>query len=337
MKSLIVFALLCLYFPLASGVLRFQRSQKTNYEYGRGSSSSMHVVSPKDIPVGFVGEKIFFGVPDSNDEIVCIVSQIYHHPDRNGLSVHGFINGNAEEGTFSLSCGLFGKDFDSPKCVGNIRPVSKSFSQYELRFSHDGQHTLSRVDTSRYQDSKEDKYDGLVVPKETINNFISEATSRNERRLVDTNDIIDLMVVYLPDAAAWAGGESTMPLLIDLCVDEANAIMENSQISLRFRLVHLMRTIDSTLTTPPSLGTLLGYGTHFAGVDDPNGILDTEQNLRVTYKADLLVLIGAPSDVCGIAWVGANNKYSTSATSINCAIGGLTFTHEVSSYVEFES
>jgi hypothetical protein len=325
-KISIIVALLCLYAPLASCALRFGSSVNID-------ASSMHVASPRELPVGLVGEKIFFGVPDSSDEIVCVVSQSYHHPDRNGLSVHGFINGNAEEGTFSLSCGLFGEVLKSPKCVGNIRPSFKKSSQYELRLTHEGRHTLSHVDTTRYQDSHESKYDGLVIPKDTINELISEASFPNadpHRRLADTNDIIDLMVVYTSDAAAWAGGESTMPLLIDLCVDEANAIMENSQISLRFRMVHLMRALDASLATPPSLGTLLSYGTHFAGnVNDPTGILDTEQNLRVTKKADLLVLIGAPSDVCGIAWVGANDYYSTSATSINCAIGGLTFTHEV--------
>jgi hypothetical protein len=149
----------------------------------------------------------------------------------------------------------------------------------------------------------------------------------------DTNDILDILVVYTPTARQWAGGVNAMELLITMAMDESNQILSNSGVSLRFRLVHQTQTFDTSFQDPASGSTLLNYMTFFSGeTNDPTGILDAEQALRETYKADLVVVISGPTDVCGVAWqmkTTTSTKYAVSLTAVNCMVGYYTFGHEI--------
>ena len=130
----------------------------------------------------------------------------------------------------------------------------------------------------------------------------TESVSR--RLATDTNDILDLFVVWTPEAQAVAGSENAMSLYIDLVVDEANYVLASSDVELRLRVVHAMRMADGAYVEPGgSLGDILTQATEYVGTGHPE--FDSEQSMRYTQKADALVIIAGSTagGQCGIAWL----------------------------------
>ena len=162
----------------------------------------------------------------------------------------------------------------------------------------------------------------------------------------DTGDVIDIMVVYTPNAAAMG----SIDLFIQSALNNASDIYRNSRISTRLRLVHKAQ-VDYTQAAVDADGrggllddiTRLSFtqGVLPDGTDpDPEGSMDEIHALRDRYGADLVALfVAAPAGgTCGIAYVPSFAKYPMddfgplgfSVTARECEGSGYSvFTHEI--------
>ena len=129
-----------------------------------------------------------------------------------------------------------------------------------------------------------------------------------------TDVTVDVAVVYTPAARQAAGGRAAVEAAIDLMVAEANEAYAASGLDHRLALVY-----RSEAPYTETFG-----GQDLERIRDPSdGHLDELHALRDRVGADLVHLIVAASDVCGIAALPG----AFGLTVIGC--GGLVFTHEL--------
>jgi hypothetical protein len=117
-------------------------------------------------------------------------------------------------------------------------------------------------------------------------------------RMLDSGEVIDLMVIYTPAAQARAGGPAGVMNSIALQVAETNAAFSNSRMSQRVRLVRTeLMNYEETPMFGRSIGDLSSgmFGT---------GPLAAVAGLRDASGADLVSLLVAilpGADACGVA------------------------------------
>jgi len=99
-----------------------------------------------------------------------------------------------------------------------------------------------------------------------------------------TNAIIDLLIVYTPQARDGAGGTDGINALIDAAVAEANLAFENSQVNAQLRLVH-REEVDYRETGD------ISEDLDQLEEDDPGSRLHGVRLLRGLYRADLVCMI----------------------------------------------
>lgn len=149
----------------------------------------------------------------------------------------------------------------------------------------------------------------------------------DQAALLDDGSTIDVLVVYTPAARDSAGGTAGIQSRIQLGVTETNAAYENSGVLQRLRLVG---ALEVSYTESGDIGTDLNHLTY------TDGVLDTVQTIRDTYKADLVSLITNTlgSAYCGMAWLmGGNNPsfapYAYSVVEQTCISPNYSFGHEL--------
>jgi hypothetical protein len=142
----------------------------------------------------------------------------------------------------------------------------------------------------------------------------------------DDGSVIDVLVVYTPQARSAMGGTNAIENEITLAVANANAAYTASQINTQLNMVHL---------TEVSYNESDGYSDHLYRLTDPSdGYMDNVHDLREEYAADMVSLIVNDGQYCGIAWVmyDVSPDFADSAFSVTtwyCAAGNLTFAHEL--------
>ena len=137
---------------------------------------------------------------------------------------------------------------------------------------------------------------------------------------VDDGSIVDVMVVYGPNARAVVGGTAAMLDRIALGMTESNVTLINSGASFRYRLVHTYETTyvssgDSYLDLPRLRNTSDNY-------------MDEIHTLRDTYGADI-VSLWLNEGGCGLGYLWSTATSAFSVARLNCATGNLTFGHEI--------
>ncbi len=146
----------------------------------------------------------------------------------------------------------------------------------------------------------------------------------SSREVQDSAGEIDVMVVYTAQARSSMGGTTAMQNMINLAMSETNTGFANSQVNQRFVLVH----------THEFAYTELDFYSMLTDLQDANGdALDPVHSLRNTYSADLVIMLVANTDYCGLAYLMTNPStnfapYAFSVVSINCATGYYSFAHE---------
>lgn len=135
----------------------------------------------------------------------------------------------------------------------------------------------------------------------------------------DSGDRIDVLVLYTASVRNSLGGVAQADAFAQSAIDSANTAYLNSKIRQRLRLV---RAQESTFVETGSLSTeLSGY----------RGTAETT-NLREQYTADLVALISNSTDNCGIGYLAGSGGSASSGftvTSRTCAVGNLSFAHEL--------
>ncbi|MEE9130857.1 MAG: M12 family metallo-peptidase, partial [Phycisphaerales bacterium] len=142
----------------------------------------------------------------------------------------------------------------------------------------------------------------------------------------DDGSVIDVLVVYTPLARDAAGGTGAIVAEIDLAFANTNTAYNNSLIGPQLNPVHVAE-ID--------YDEVGAYSDHLYRLTDPaDGYMDNVHDLRDQYGADMVALLVADGDFCGIAWLmqvlsPAFEQYAFSVTTWFCAAGNLTFAHEL--------
>ncbi|MBA2379260.1 MAG: hypothetical protein H0V76_06770, partial [Blastocatellia bacterium] len=147
----------------------------------------------------------------------------------------------------------------------------------------------------------------------------TDAVAPSPESSIDSGDRIDVLVVYTTATKNFLGGDAQVQTFAQSAVDSTNSTYINSKVRQRIRLVHAAEyEFVETGNSSNDLTTLRANA--------------TVQALRNTHNADLVAMLGEVSDVCGIAYLvgtpgGQASGYSLTARS--CAIGNLTFAHEL--------
>jgi hypothetical protein len=140
----------------------------------------------------------------------------------------------------------------------------------------------------------------------------------------DDGASLDVMVRWTSAASAAAGGETAMAALAEATVAVSNHVYAASGVALR------MRGVGMGPVSEPYAGDAGSPLTEIRTIGD--GILDTVHAERDAAGADLVALLtGAHPSYCGVAYLLGGNtpEWGFSVTVWSCALGGLTFTHEV--------
>lgn len=134
---------------------------------------------------------------------------------------------------------------------------------------------------------------------------------------------LDVMALYTPQARDGAGGVAAIEATIQAAVDSSNTSFINSEMNVRFNLVHTELAARSDSGTAEANLSWLR--------NDP-----TVQALRDVYQADMvsLILEDVGSNLCGQARLLRNESAADFApngyqvTRRDCAVGNLTYVHE---------
>lgn len=145
---------------------------------------------------------------------------------------------------------------------------------------------------------------------------------------LEDGSLIDILVLYTPQATTFAGGQPQIESLIVDGLDELNTATMDSGIPTTFRIIN---TQEVAYTQSGSMGTQL---TRLRTPGD--GVLDEVHDLRDFYKADLVMLVISAGDVCGIANIGVGPgntptpQLGFSVVAATCMTGPVSaFAHEI--------
>lgn len=153
-----------------------------------------------------------------------------------------------------------------------------------------------------------------------------EPTHERGGGCADSGETIDVLVAYTPAARNAAGGTNAIRAMAASAVASTNTAYENSQIGVRLRLMH---TAEVGYQEGENFSTDLS---RLRNATD--GYMDEVHQLRQTYKADMVSLINDNTGACGVAYLMTNlsTGFASSAFSVtrhSCAVGNLTFAHEL--------
>ena len=144
----------------------------------------------------------------------------------------------------------------------------------------------------------------------------------------DTNQFVDVMVVYTPASRAQSGSTAAIVAELTAAINSSNVALANSAVTHRFRLVHH----QEIAYTEDGVGD-----TSLRRVTNPaDGFMDDVPVLRNQYRADLVALFTTDVDVCGIGWLMGPSNVNTafenmgySVTVWDCANSILALPHEM--------
>ncbi len=161
----------------------------------------------------------------------------------------------------------------------------------------------------------------------------------------DLPAIVDVMIVYTPNANSWANDNAGgIQHVIAQSMENANITAQNSGLDLEFRLVHA-REIDYSesgssytdicrITTNDSFEPCTDDRfSDFPGWPDFTGYMDEVHDLRELYGADLVALFTQINDVGGLGWLMREldsdfSSFGFSITRVQQA-SGSTHVHEM--------
>ena len=136
----------------------------------------------------------------------------------------------------------------------------------------------------------------------------------------DGSVVNDILVVYTANARTTVGDTNAMNAYIQGMIDTSNTAFNESNMDVRFRLVHAE---EIAYTTAGSTSADLSWVRTDPGV----------AALRDQYGADMVTILVDTPNSCGTAYIQNSpaswfEAYAFAASDVDCALGGLTFSHE---------
>lgn len=215
----------------------------------------------------------------------------------------------------------------------NIRPNPGTL--YQVRYAGRDVHVVRQVDESRFPGNLV----SLNVPDSALSRTPAADASQGDAT-ADSNNIIDVLVVYTPAARAQVGGTAAMNSLIDLALSESNTGYANSGVIQRLSIVHRQE-----VSYTEAGGGVSGLQADLDRLVSTSDLfLNEVHTLRDQHRADFVTLIRTDDpagQLCGIAAmifgdngpqnltvaIGAPRAFNVTAQG--CATGNYTFAHEL--------
>ena len=212
------------------------------------------------------------------------------------------------------------------------RIVTPEGEVFVISHDKDGNLIVSEVSPEAFPSCGSEHHGGVIVPQiNTAAQLSADNDEQSNSNSTTSNDqnasyTVDLLVVYTEAAKSGAGGQDAINALIESAVSSANTSYGNSEVSLNLRLV------GSEEVSYNESGTSSTDITRLQGSTD--GYMDEVHTLRDNYKADLVALIVNDLSGCGIAFLNSTQTsafapYGFSVTKRSCAVGNLSFAHEL--------
>ncbi|MBI4718243.1 MAG: hypothetical protein HY763_10590 [Planctomycetes bacterium] len=229
--------------------------------------------------------------------------------------------------------------------VGMMMSVADGAS-YRINYSGAGFHTISRIDPSRYGECGIGRAAGAGVVPGGVALHADSGDPAEAQADVDAEDepapdavfapdscvspyiAYDAIIVYSDNSRVAAGGTSAIRAEVQMAVDVANQAYDNSNISIRVRLVYTAEVnYDESGTYDDHLDRL---------TDSGDGILDSLHSTRNSYGADTVSLLVDDTDpqpdgtsTAGLAWCSVNSGSAFSIVNWSAAAGNFSYPHEV--------
>jgi len=199
--------------------------------------------------------------------------------------------------------------------VGNIVMPG---AMYQVRYAGKGVHVVLEINEAAMPEDAE--------PVEVDNGSRHDEVAPPPIQTRDSSSVIDVLVVYTPNARSAEGGTTAINNLVDLAIAETNQSYSNSGVNFQLNLVYKG---EVSYTESSNFSTNLSRLTN-----KTDGYLDNVHSLRDQYCADEVALIIDGSQYCGIANLmtsvsGSFEDRAFSVTARTCATGYYSFGHEL--------
>jgi hypothetical protein len=178
------------------------------------------------------------------------------------------------------------------------------------------------------------KVDGSLEPTEIDDDIlppIEQTFSTSPPKLHDltTESVIDVLVGYTTQSKLNSGSVEAIELKIVNAVAMANQAYKNSLVNIKLRLVGMVEV--------PYVETGNMANALLALTDQYDTSTENLRTLRETYSADLVSLISADANYCGLGYVMAHPDQSFSSYAVSVVhddhyytcLGNHTFAHEL--------
>lgn len=183
---------------------------------------------------------------------------------------------------------------------------------------------VNSQDTDKVKKNDKDEFSDNTKPEinsKTLNLTGNTINTDDE----NTQDIIKILIVYTPAAAAWAtANETGIANTISLLMDKAELALNNSNTLLTPELVHSAEVNYTESNCVDDLYNLQGT---------TDGFMDDVHNLRDYYAADLVVLLADINYTGGQGYLlsstGGQPAYAFSLTRVQQASWTYTTIHEI--------
>ena len=237
-----------------------QLASVTNPPAGPKGPSGGEPPTPQTLVLNLFESVVFTGIVE------------HVEPTSSGHALQGRLDG--------VGLGTFTMVVNGRVVIGTVRTPD---AVYTIRTAAGGAYVVRQIDESSLPPLGEPLEGPLSTP---------EARSESDDVAPDDGSVIDVMVVYTPDAKHREGGRAAIEALIDLFVAETNQANANSGVTHRIRLV-LREDVDYT-EDGASLVDIRRLR------DDSDGYLDHVHDLRDLFAADLVSHCGR-QERCGAA------------------------------------
>ncbi|MCB0036210.1 MAG: hypothetical protein KDE51_19400, partial [Anaerolineales bacterium] len=205
---------------------------------------------------------------------------------------------------------------------------------YEVRYT--GQSSIHEVVQINQGVFKDHEVETVLPPDEPVaNNLLGSMIDPSAINAADDGSVLDLLVVYSPQARAGAGGTAAIEALIELAVAESNIAYANSGADQRVTLVHMYESTDDEQASMCGSTGDCNDGDLALLRASGDGYIDEIHTLRNEYHADFVVLIKNSDTFCGLGYlqnIPSEANFENSAYSVvrrACATGNYSFGHEL--------
>lgn len=154
-----------------------------------------------------------------------------------------------------------------------------------------------------------ENYEGLPprVP-DAVSDDITNADAVADGNVIGAPEgsiVIDVMLVYTPEAKAWADeSNSGIANVMNLAMERANEVHANSGTHVYLHRVHEAQ-VDYTESTASK-----NYDVDLDSLTDIDGVIDNVHSLRDEYAADLVCMLAFVTNYGGYGWVLNNTNGS---------------------------